>query len=138
MGRDRILILFAPAGIDHRLEEAAPAQLYARTRTRTRICIQFVPAVFNSFQLSSSNSTPGLAATARKSSSDIPRNAERFRMESGTAEPSVAQSPRWTMSGTPLPLAKTTEASTKVRGDEQFTKADSEDRQSTLTRAPLF
>src|SRR5215467_2585651 len=38
MGRDSILVLFAPAGIDHRLEETAPAELRGvpcRPRQRT-------------------------------------------------------------------------------------------------------
>src|SRR5438270_7205230 len=38
MGRDRILVLFAPAGIDQRLEETSPAQLRgvpSRPRQRT-------------------------------------------------------------------------------------------------------
>jgi len=74
------------------------------TRARARA------SASSSFQPSSSNSTPACAATVRKSSSEIPRNAGRFRMEPSTAERSVAQSASWTTSGVPLPLAKTPSA----------------------------
>ena len=75
--------------------------LHARAGPRFRV--QLVPSVEKQYNA-------GLRGGLRKSSSEIPRNAGRLRIEARIAAPSVAQSPSGTTSGVPLPFASTPSA----------------------------